>query len=200
MLEELKKRTKCEEKWKVFFKNPVELLKLKIYYLKWKIHWIGLTGYNMLFSGGKKSHSELEDRALKTVKQKLEEVKTSNVGRKSGDCFQPHVCSRSPPRKGEKGRGREKSVWGNNCRKLFNVDETYKPRDTDWKEKKENYVFTFYYKEFISKFVKLTSELTKFHDRKTVYTIQLYFFILAMNNWKWNFKNTIYYSTKKCYL
>lgn len=33
MLEELKK-TKCEEKWKVFFKNPVELLKLKIYYLK----------------------------------------------------------------------------------------------------------------------------------------------------------------------
>lgn len=33
-------------------------------------------------------------------------------------------------------------------------------------------------------------------DRKSMFKNQLYFYMLAMNNWKGNFKNTIYNSTE----
>lgn len=55
--------------------------------------------------------SELEDRALKTVKQKLKEVKTSNVGRKIGDSVFSLTCVLGVLQEKERREGAGKIVF-----------------------------------------------------------------------------------------
>lgn len=87
----------------------------------------------------KKKSSELEHRALKSIpeslERRLEEKKEWGLSDQGTIFVKPHSCLQSSRRRGEKGGAGK--MLEEVMAKIFQIDGNYKPRDTDWEEKRK---------------------------------------------------------------